>query len=80
MDDDAITAKTIELLEEATQLPEGSLKANTEFVGLSGWDSMGMVMFIGLVLEHLQVELTVNDLRESPSVQDMAQRIAGRRP
>lgn len=67
--------RIVELLEEATQAPEGTLTQDLVLKDMEGWDSMGMVMFIGLVQQYLSVELSVHDLRESATVAELAARI-----
>ena len=70
------TAKrALELLEEATQADPGTLGEGLALKEMEGWDSMGMVLFIGLVQEHLQVELSVHDLRESATVAELCSRV-----
>jgi len=71
--------KTVELIEEATQALPGSVAADTPLGSLDGWDSMGMVIFLGLVKEEIDVELKVHDLRactDCSAVRDLVQRIA----
>lgn len=55
--------KTVEMIEEATQALPGTVAADAPLGGLDGWDSMGMVIFLGLVKEEVEVELKVHDLR-----------------
>ena len=64
-------AKALELLEEATQAEAGTLTHELVLRELGGWDSMGMVMFIGLVQRQLSVKLSVHDLHESRTVADL---------
>jgi acyl carrier protein len=72
--------RTLRLLEEATQAPEGSLGPERVLRDLDGWDSMGMVMFIGLVKERFGFELSVHDLRRCDTVGDLHARVdAGRK-
>lgn len=68
----------LDLLEEATQSPEQSLASDQELGSLEGWDSLGMVMFIGLVKQNFSVELSVHDLRESKTAGDLAERVASK--
>ena len=70
-----VEAKVQALLEEATQALEGSLSTEQVLRELDGWDSMGMVMFIGLVQRNLSVELSVHDLHESETVADLLERV-----
>jgi acyl carrier protein len=59
------------LLEEATQADPGTLVPSTVLKEHEGWDSLGAVMFIGLVQEHLGVALSVGDLRACATVADL---------
>ena len=65
-------AEVIALMEESTQALPQSLGPDSRLVELSGWDSMGMVMFMGLVRDQCGVELSVYDLRECATVRDLA--------
>lgn len=65
----------MEMLEEATQADEGAISEDQELKDMEGWDSMGIVFFMGLVQEHLNVELSVHDLRETTSAGDLCARI-----
>lgn len=62
---------TRHLLEESTQHDENSLQDDLYLRDIEGWDSMGMVMFIGLVKEHLSVELSVHDLSQRSTVAEL---------
>lgn len=59
------------LLEEATQAAPDSIAPQQALPDLDGWDSMGMVMFIGLVKMRRGVELSVHQLRECAVVLDL---------
>ena len=59
------------LLEEATQAAPESIALQQALPDLEGWDSMGMVMFIGLVKMRRGVELTVHQLRDCAAVEDL---------
>jgi len=52
------------LLEEATLAEVGTIAAEAPLLGMEGWDSMGMVMFIALVQENFCFELSITDLRD----------------
>ena len=67
--------RALELLEEATQAEAGDTPQGQVLKEMEGWDSMGMVLFIGLVTEHLGVELSVHDLRESATAADLCGRV-----
>jgi acyl carrier protein len=71
----AVQSRLTELLEEATQSPESSLDADLQLEAVDGWDSMGAVMFLGLVREHFRLELSVYDLRDCITVGELTGRI-----
>ena len=71
-------ARVLALIEEATQSEPGSLQRDSLLTALAGWDSMGMVMFMGLVLETFEVELSVFDLRECTTPAELAQCVSVR--
>ena len=71
-------ARVLAFIEEATQAEPGSLERDSLLTALAGWDSMGMVMFMGLVLETFEVELSVFDLRECTTPAELAECVAVR--
>lgn len=71
-------ARVRAMLEEATQADPGTLGPNQVLKELEGWDSLGVVMFIGLVLEHLGVEISVHEIRECARVSDLEARLLER--
>lgn len=71
-------ARVRAMLEEATQTDPGALSPDQVLKELEGWDSLGVVMFIGLVLEHLGVEISVHEIRECPRVSDLEARLRER--
>lgn len=76
MPDGDLGTRVRALLEEATQADPGSLRPATVLKEHEGWDSLGAVMFIGLVEEHLHVSLSVADLRASATVADLEAAVA----
>ncbi len=76
--DQSLAAKVRALLEESTQAAVGSLEPSQVLKELEGWDSLGVVMFIGLVLEHLGIELAVHEIRECLLVSDLEALVASR--
>lgn len=71
-------SRVLAMLEEATQSAPGTLDEGRVLQELEGWDSMGMVMFMGLVKESMAVELSVHDLRECVTASDLAGRISAK--
>ena len=69
------TSTVIELLEEATMCEAGDIAADAALSEVPGWDSMGMVMFIGLITERFGVELSSHDIRECETAEALAQRV-----
>ena len=70
----------VELLEEATLNEAASLSLTDDLVGIGGWDSMGMVLFIGLAQEHYRVTLSVADIRESLTIGSLSALVLSRIP
>jgi acyl carrier protein len=71
-------AKVIELVEEASQSLPGTVHEHTE-LGTDGvWDSLSMVMFMGLVEEEIGIELTAEDMESSLTPRDLTDAIARR--
>ncbi len=75
----ATVPRVVELLEEATQAIAGTIEPDCDLRTLDGWDSMGMVMFMGLSNEHLRVELTVHELRSAATPLDLVRKIEEKR-
>jgi len=75
---DTLLQRTLDLLEEATNAAPGTLAGDPVLRDMEGWDSMGMVMFIGLVQRELGIELSVYDLHESRTVADLAARLGAK--
>jgi hypothetical protein len=67
------------MLEDATQSLPGSIGPHCEIQALDGWDSMGMVMFMGLVHDQCGLELSVHDLRECETLEQLVHLITERR-
>lgn len=74
----ALGARVRAMLEEATQADPGSLAPTQVLKELEGWDSLGVVMFIGLVLEHLGLEISVHEIRDCVRVADLEARLRER--
>jgi acyl carrier protein len=72
---DTLLERTLLLLDEATNAAPGTLTGEVVLRDMAGWDSIGMVMFIGLVQRELGIELSVYDLHESRTVNDLAARL-----
>jgi acyl carrier protein len=69
----------VALLEEAIQAEPGKLQPASTLEGLDGWDSMGMVLFMGLVQERAGIELSVYDVRGCATPAAIARLIEERR-
>ncbi len=76
--DEQLASKVRAMLEESTQAAAGSLESSQVLKELDGWDSLGVVMFIGLVLEQLSVELSVHELRDCARIADLEALVAAR--
>ena len=59
----AFDSEVVQWLEEAIQALPGTLTPQTQLEGFEGWDSMGMVLFMGLVHERSGHELSVYEVR-----------------
>lgn len=55
--------QVVSMIEEATQAIPGSVATDCRLGDLSGWDSMGLVIFIELVQNETGVQLAVHELR-----------------
>jgi acyl carrier protein len=75
----ATVQQVAELLEEATQAIAGTIAPECDLRTLDGWDSMGMVMFMGLLNERMHVELTVHELRASATPLELLRKIEEKR-
>jgi acyl carrier protein len=73
-----IASRVIELIEESTQSVPGTLQEETELTDTGVWDSMSMVMFIGLVLEETGVELKAEDMQSCATPGQLRMAIARR--
>ena len=72
------TTAVLAMLEEATLADAGSLAADGPLLGMEGWDSMGMVMFIHLVQERFGFELSIADLRDCETAAELSAAIHAR--
>jgi acyl carrier protein len=70
--------EVVDLLEEATQALAGSIPLDARLEHVNGWDSMGMVMFMGLVRDRSGIELSVHDLKGCATPAELALAIAER--
>jgi acyl carrier protein len=73
-----IASRVIELIEESTQSVPGTLHEETELACTGVWDSMSMVMFIGLVQEETGVELKAEDMQSCATPAQLTNAIARR--
>jgi acyl carrier protein len=70
--------RVLRWIEEATQSPDRSLGLDSDLTAVDGWDSMGMVMFIGLVTDQTGVDLAAQDFRTATTPRAIAQLIESR--
>ncbi len=59
--------QVVAMIEEATQAIPGSVATDCRLGDLSGWDSMGLVIFIELVQNETGAQLAVHELRACAS-------------
>lgn len=64
------------LIEEATQAARGTVTAATSLAELDGWDSMGVVHFLGELSDRLNVQLSADDVEACGTAGDLALRVA----
>jgi acyl carrier protein len=62
--------QALELLAEVFAEPIGNLKLGTKRMELSGWDSMGALMFMAMLDEKFGVELTADESLKMEKVED----------
>lgn len=65
----------IEAIETATQAEPGSISELAKLQGLSGWDSLGIVGFMQVVLDNFGIELSVDDVLECATVNELVDRV-----
>jgi acyl carrier protein len=68
----------VALLEESIQAAPGSVTAAAVLADLNGWDSMGMVTFVGETFDRTQVEVGVDDLQGCVTVADLVALVSRR--
>lgn len=71
--------RVVELMERALQADPGSLDAATRFTEVEGWDSMGMVDFLGSLYDELGVALSIDDLLVCTTLGEVIARVADAR-
>jgi acyl carrier protein len=62
--------QALELLAEVFAEPIGNLKLSTPRLELSGWDSMGALMFMAMLDEKFSVELTADESLKMEKIDD----------
>jgi acyl carrier protein len=63
------------MIEEAIQAVPGTVDESTNLGSLTGWDSMGLVIFIELTQERAGKALAVHDLRACANCADVLRAI-----
>jgi acyl carrier protein len=58
-------------LEEALEVPEGTLKPEATLDALGCWDSMAALVFMSLADQKLQLAISAADLQKCQTVQDL---------
>ncbi|MCB9684413.1 MAG: acyl carrier protein [Alphaproteobacteria bacterium] len=71
--------RVIALVERALQADPGSLRGTTRFADLEGWDSMGMVDFLGSLYDESGVALSIDDLLACSTIGEVAARVEAAR-
>ena len=65
-------------LEDATQNLPGAIDIDSPLKAVEGWDSLGVVSLMTLLLERYEVELQVEDLQACTTVRDLFELLRGR--
>jgi acyl carrier protein len=69
----SVLAQVVQILEEASQADPGSVNGDTVLSTLDGWDSMGVVFFLGEVANHWpSVWLSGDAIEACTTVGDLA--------
>lgn len=72
--------EVVGLLEASIQAAPGSIGAGRALAELDGWDSMGMVSFVGEVFDRLGVEIGVDELESCRTVGDLVALVQRKAP
>jgi acyl carrier protein len=67
------------IVERALRAEPGTVRPDTPFAELEGWDSMGVVDILGTLYDTFGVTLTVDELAGLTCVRDVVARVAGPR-
>jgi acyl carrier protein len=65
----------IDLFVEELEIEDTDVKLNTEFSALDEWDSMGIMITIGLVSDNFNVTLTNNDMKQITDINSLIEKI-----
>lgn len=72
--------EVVALLEASIQAAPGSIGKERALAQLDGWDSMGMVSFVGEVFDRLHVEIGVDELEACATVGDLVALVGRKAP
>ncbi len=64
-------------MERVTQAAPGEIRPESVLAELEGFDSMGVVDFLGTLYDDLGVIVTVDELQSFVRVSDILRRVAG---
>lgn len=70
--------ETIALLEHSLQVRAGTVPPDGVLAEINGWDSMGIVAFVGEAFDRLDVELAVDDIQACTTVGDLVALVAAK--
>ena len=65
----------IELFVEELEIEETELTLDTQLSDIEEWDSMGIMLTIGLVSQKFNVKLVNNDMKELTTLGSLVERI-----
>ena len=66
--------KIISLIEEALNLPAGSITVDTMITDVEEWDSLAHVMIIGELEEKLGISISLDEAIEVMGVRDLLEK------
>jgi acyl carrier protein len=66
----------VEQIEDLVEMDRGSLTENEQLSNVTGWDSLAVMSFIGMVDEHLGVTLRAPTIANAKSIADLIALVA----
>lgn len=69
------TQEFIDVFVEELEIEDTKVTLETKLETLEEWDSMGVMVFIGLVSDKFDVKITNQEIKELKSVNDLVEKI-----